>query len=525
MSNIKVLTTRLAIAAGLSAVLIINARSYDSPVPQNRPLELLKQGHSLSVDLNSFDRTYALLTLLKNGKDILPKDEYREWCNEMGREARHIVDGWDRVAQEKNTLLRLAAINPIEALHDYSSIEDPQPQADGTFPEDVRADGARELFAQAWKFQTTMPAKFEVLRDIETEALRIGRTGEYPYQAMGDMIVTLADIHTPEATTESEKIIRDAVHFYRDEPNKFLNRDQQFAAFLDATSKAKFPDNKETSDLLAEAVGVFVNKVQHSPKDMDYISEITTPKGSVRFTDDNSELLFAEFPTLKGLAPELTDKLKRQNPEFEKAVRPMQRITGGYVAFDKDAREILITHGKIAQADTVRQLPKPNDPAFAANLDKTLKSIAGLSDDVIRIEGYTAIMPGLYKMRQTEARQIYDRERSRLQGLESEDEHLKAAVALAKASDAIGDRPSLIDLTNSALREGALMFQQDSRVRPDWPLSGRRGFRDLSALVGFTAPKIFDTVHLQVSQIDDPSLKANLLAFEAGALHEAEKVK
>lgn len=526
MSKFKAFATRLVVGGVALAALIIttrSARSYDVTQPQNRPLELLQQSHRLSTELSPLDRTYTLLFLLKNGEGIISESQYRQWCSEVGQQARLIYDGWDRVAHEKNSLLCLSKIDPIAALHEYSTIEDPQPQVDGTFPEDVRADGAITVFPRAWNSQETIPAKFAVLRDIEAEALRIGRTGEYPYEAMAGIIDAILATQADEGTDKAEKIFRDALHSYREEPHKFINRDEEFKRFLEAT-KDKIADRA----LLAEAAQIFVDKVLHSPKDMDYVSEIHTPKGTARFTDDKAELLFQEFPTVEKLAPALAAGLKRQNPELNKAVESMGKpITGGYVALDKDARAMQQMHSKIWQTNIVMRIPPLEDPNFtAAKLNEMLTSVAGLSDEAIRIQGYCALVPHLLlKSRQAEAQQIYERERSRLEGLQSADDHLKAAVALAKASQAIGDQPGFIDLTNTALREGILLFQQDSRLRPEWPPTGRRGFGDLTNLVFFTAPQISETLHPQIEHIEDPGLKADLLSFEARALKDAQTSK
>jgi hypothetical protein len=523
MSKFQVLVMRLAIGAVGVAALFVNARSYDSAQPQNRPLELLQQSHNLSEDLAPLDRTYALLFLLMNGEGIIPESQYREWCSELGKQSRRILDGWDRVAHEKNALLCLSKVDAIEALHQYSTIEDPQPQVDGTYPEDVRANGATIIFPNAWKSQATIEEKFAVLRDIEAEASRIGRTGEYPYEAMGKILVAVVDTGTDEADGEAEKIFREALHFYREEPHKFITRDREFRKFLEATKDTNKKIGKKSNDaLLADAVQVFVDKVLHSPKDMDYVSEIRTPKGVTRFTDDRAELLFQEFPTVQELNVDLAAQLKRQNPELNKAVLPMDPpITGGYVALDKDTRAIQKAHDKISQTSVVKQIPPPGTSNLTgAQLNEKLDSIAKLSDDAIRIQGYCALVPHLVKLesRSAEAKQVYERELSRLQGLQNEDDHLKATVALAKASRELGDQAGFSDLTNTALREGALLFERDTRLRPEWPPTGRRGFNDLRELVTFAAPHL-QTLHPQLEHIENLGLRVNLLSFEAKALN------
>lgn len=108
--------------------------------------------------------------------------------------------------------------------------------------------------------------------------------------------------------------------------------------------------------------------------------------------------------------------------------------------------------------------------------------------------------------------------------MQSEDDHLKATVALAKAAQLVKD-PSFIDLINTALREGSFLFQQDSRVRPEWPPSSRRGFHDLTDLVAFATPQTFEMLHSKIDHVEDPGLKAALFSFEAKALNDIEKSK
>ena len=100
---------------------------------------------------------------------------------------------------------------------------------------------------------------------------------------------------------------------------------------------------------------------------------------------------------MEKLAPALAAGLKRQNPELNKAVESMDKpITGGYVALDKDARAMQQMHSKIWQTNIVMRIPPPEDPNFmAAKLNEALTSVAGLSDEAIRIQGYCALVPHL----------------------------------------------------------------------------------------------------------------------------------
>lgn len=394
MSTLRISGARLAVIVIAVAILFINARSYDASQSESRPLKLLQQSHTLSTELDPLDRASVLLTLLKNGEDIIPETQYKEWCSEMAQQARRIFDGWDRVAQEKNALVRLSKVDPIRALREYSTIEDPQPQVDGTFPEDVRADGAITIFAGAWDSQPTISTRLLILNDIEAEALRIGRTGEYPYEAMGNIIVSVHKTGSNQAKEKTQKIFRDAIHFYREEPHKFINRDEEFRRFLEAT-KTIIDDH----DLLAEAVQVFVYKVLHSPKDMDYVSEIRTAKGITQFTDDKAELLFQEFPTVQKLAPALANELRLRDRKLDKAVLPMDDpITGGYVALDRDERQTQQMHSKIRQAQVIRNMLKSADLNVTdTKLNQALADVAELSDDAIRIQGYCALMPSLVR--------------------------------------------------------------------------------------------------------------------------------
>src|SRR5436305_5929041 len=321
MKNIGSLTIRIMLGAVFIGAAFITARSYDSTPLKNRSLDLLSQSYKLSKNLNTYDRTFALLMILNNGRDIIPDSDYKNWSIEMREQAKDILDGWDRVAQEKNAIVALSKVDPLQALREFSKIDDPLPQSDNTFPEDVRADAASTIFVNAWNSQTSYDSRMQVLKDIEREAARLPKAkngGEYAYAAMASIIKALINERTDETKEEANKIFREALDYYRVEPDKFRNRDDEFGDLLN-----KMKDLIGDRQLLSEAAEVFVNKVLGSPQYRDYSSEIqTSTNETIHFSDDRVERLFFAFPTIQELAPGRATELKKHNPDFGKPANP-----------------------------------------------------------------------------------------------------------------------------------------------------------------------------------------------------------
>src|SRR5262249_51812046 len=150
-------------------------------------------------------------------------------------------------------------------------IEGPQPQPDGSFPEDTASNGTIAVFQNVWTTQPSDAARLQVLPELKAEATRLSQKAEYPYGGMTFILLELARIGNDEAKQQANEIYKEAVASYQRGPHKFLNRNKVFRKFLEET-KTAIPD----TNLVPHAVQIFVDKVLQTPKDteIDYEADI-----------------------------------------------------------------------------------------------------------------------------------------------------------------------------------------------------------------------------------------------------------
>src|SRR5262249_29678453 len=124
--------------------------------------------------------------------------------------------------------------------------------------------------------------------EIQRHAAHIGKTGDYPYRAMGNIIQRLDARKDHQSTINL--IFSGAVKFYSEGKPKFRNRDAEFLALLQSAINA----GAEPS-LIQGAVSLFVKNLSAPVRqnDVSFEAEYRTPRGDViKFTDRNKALLF-----------------------------------------------------------------------------------------------------------------------------------------------------------------------------------------------------------------------------------------
>jgi hypothetical protein len=494
-------------------------KSFGTSQPLDRASRLLEQSYTLSNQMSPAERPYYLLNLIVSSKDIVPDARIEGWCKELFQVAFEVQDGWDRVALEKNAIVLLSAVKPVAAMQLFSKVEDPQPDSDGTFPEDVRADSALPVFGNYWKDAKDTPEKLSRLSEIKAQAKRLGETGEYPYVAMSFMIGELDKLSTEESKKESHEIFVEALGFYQNGSTKFLNRNRQFLKFLqDLRTKKAIPD----VDLFTQALHVFSVKLMQSPKDMDFAGEFRNSKGvAIPVTDDRVASLVAAIPMIREYSPELATQLTREYPELAQADENMQYFSAGYISPDLQKSQAVLLHSRILQRSLVKEIEKLQ----LSNPEAAKLLAARLSDDGIHIEGYSALLPGLMKLHPEEAKQIYAGELTRLQEVRDGVGHLSALSSLAKGAYEVEGGDRFADLAIGAVDEGTALFYEDSRQRPQLPPYRRKGYAQLTSLAEFGAKHGSDALLNRIQQIQDFDLKVDLLVYEAKGIKEAQQHK
>lgn len=518
MKHSKVVGTLLILFGGLVAT-SPSARPADPQGPLDQARMLLQLSYSASSQMRAEDRTFYLVKLVRWSKGVLPDSEIRQRCQEMFQLAFEIPDGWDRVAQEKNALVFLSNVSDADAvlaMRLFDKVEDPQPDTDGTFPEDVRSYGAATIFRNYWNSGKDIPTKLILLGDIRREAQRLGVTGEYPYAAMADMVVELGKVRSDEATKQANEIFAEALGFFRRGSAKFLNRNRVFLAFLQKIKKAQaIPD----TSLFGQALQIFTRKLMQTPKDMDFRGEFknNSTGAVIMVTDDRVASLVEAIPMIREFSPELAAHLTREYPELSKAGNDMTYLSGGFVSPEISESQVALWHSRLLQRSLVREIAKiqDSDPQGAKAL------AARLSDDGSRIEGYAALIPGLMKTDPEEATRIYQSESPRLQEVMDRVDHLRARVAMVKASHHIHDSQSFVGQAMAALDEGTMLFEADSRQRPQLHPYLRKGYDQLIDLAEFGGLHGSDRLISGIQQLQNVDLKVDLLVYAAKGLKDS----
>jgi hypothetical protein len=290
------------------------------------------------------DRIFYLIGLTGKAAVTNPRKAVA-WSKELFSLAFSMPVGWDRIAAEKNALVPLSKIDPELAINLFSKVEVPEPDPDGEFPEDVRADAAIEIFSNYWRFagSTGLPR-------IESLARHIGDTGEYPYRAMGRIVKKLVGLPGTEGNIKGNKIFSEAVTYYL-RGSKFLNRDQEFLEFLQnaksAASEAEYQ----------QALRIFVNRLTtEAPKDENYIAEIGTAGRTFRFADENRTLLFRTLPLIAETNVVWAQELMRRYAELRHASERIVYIAGGVVRGNPNQWQLAALQNEVLQRSLLRNV-------------------------------------------------------------------------------------------------------------------------------------------------------------------------
>jgi hypothetical protein len=269
------------------------------------------------------------------------------WAKDLFSLALTMPVGWDRVATEKNVLVPLSTIDPQLSMDLFFQVENPLPDLDGDFPEDVRADAAVHIFLNYWRF-----AGAKGLPQIEKLARQIGDTGEYPFRAMGMILQELGASQEGDRQSSAANILAEALRYYK-QRSKFLNRDEEFLNLLQRAGVVL------NNDRYREALSVFVRRlITASSMKKHYIAEIGTARGTILFLDQNRALLFRTIPLLLGTNRRWAQSLITQYPELSKANDGIVYIAAGAV------------HGNPTQPQLRAMQKEVLERALATNVQK-----------------------------------------------------------------------------------------------------------------------------------------------------------
>lgn len=509
---------RVAIVA-LAMAAVATAGRNES---ETRATDLLEEGYRLGNQIESPNRVYFLGVLTQTANKIGAPQEER-WCRQMFQESFDVQDSWDRIALEKNALVALSFVNARAAMDLLWRVEAPVAKASGIYTEDVRANAASTIFANFFDSQMNAAPSEDSSEDrlqvamgeIRRHATHLGKTGEYPYRAMGSIIQKLAARKRHEGTINLA--FGEAIKFYSESSPKFINQDEEFLEFLQAIlDKVSDPAlvHVSLSELIKHLEAPF------SQVHVRFQAEYLMPADDVvRFTDRNKSLLFRAVPLIRkhdpGLAKSITDKY----PEFTRAGEGMTYISQGVIYGSVPPEQSAAMRTRMRQTSLLStiQIKQQSDPREALHLAEQL------SDSALKLVATSEIVPGLMRTDPAAAKAIYAANRSHLQEISDEQHRLHATVALTKAASAVNDEDDFKAFSDTAFQQGAEMYGEDYRQRPELQAYQRRGYSELKDIVTFASAHNLNWTVRHVRSIQNIELRAHLLVFAAEGMAKRDK--
>jgi hypothetical protein len=192
----------IRLAAAICTTAIASGQTTSAPLP--RPRDLLEQAYQGSRYHSPAERTTTLY-LLAQAVEPLSKKLAGEWSTEMFYAALETGQR-DADSDQKNALVILSRIDPVKAAELFRDQILPKKEIG---VQDMRPYGAVALFPALYEAQG-----LAAIDQIETLALWLGQTGQYPYSAMGALLKNVAQ-KDPDI---AQSLWGQATLFFKDDP-------------------------------------------------------------------------------------------------------------------------------------------------------------------------------------------------------------------------------------------------------------------------------------------------------------------
>lgn len=504
-----------------AAWLLCSAASAQTATISPRAVQTLVDSNAISISLGGpdkvRDRISFLVRLTRVSAEITP-NLTEAWCEELFSLASQSPLGWDRVANQKNAAVPLAGINPKRAMELLGKVDRPQPHTvDRTYSEDVRADAAATIFPSfVQHLKLTGLTLTQALAQVRHLGKKIGETGEYPYRAMAlviarDEVKTSTDYRVSE---QAQAIFDDGFAYYK-RHSQFEDEEPQFFELLASARYVVSPQSYH------EALKLYVDRVSVPSKNRGvFAAVVKTNQGStVRLDDENEHLLLQVLPLVKSVDQKWWGTLIENNPELKQAAMGVEQLGTAFIS------------GNPPQDYVERRRPQLLDNALLRRIESLSRDKATIADAIekaysiktlpARIIGFSYVLPNAAQSNPTLAKAMYSEELEDLQHISNPLDDLKAKAAIAKSAYYLQDMEEFNVLNTQVFDTGVLLFGSDTQhVWTDL----RNGYREMAAIVEFSAEHDVSSVLEKVSQMDNyPLLKAHLLIFEAKGFQAAEQ--
>lgn len=485
----------------LAMVVLVFLLLQATPVSNSEAAKILEESYQISRTLKDQNRAFALVRLTDISTNVSPSRTIA-WSKELLTLAPSMPANWNRTAAERNALIPLARVEPVQAFELLSKIEMPIPQSDG-FPEDIRDNAAEVIFVNYFH-----AAGLAQLDGIVRAADAIGETGEYPYRAMGLIIEELTKSPAkPEVATHI--FHRALTYFHRG--SIFQDEDVEF---FDLLERVQFMiPVEEYKNGLKEFVRHLTTV--RSNEISKYAARALTAFGVVEFDSEKKLLLFRIFPTLAGTDARWARELVNQYPWLSQAGEDIDIIAASAVPETSSHLNTSAVNALVAENLILRKIQHlQNTNPIAA-----LAEARSLTDSSARARTLSLILPILARFDRAQARSVYDELQVLVTKVPAGMSRLRIMIDVAEAAYYVNDFNGFAGYMDQVFDYGMQLFQAQGA---DIVTLQHQGTLELMNMAEFAGEHVGMRVLPRIRSIQDNGLRAFLLLSTAKGMGRAE---
>ncbi len=491
-----------AILCGMGIGVSIALQGQPHPTPPETsklptPQDLLVRSYDIGRSFTTAERVYLMIFLDDAGGEM-KFQRTAQWAEEQFRLTFQLPHDWSRVAAQKNALADLSYYDPTRALQLFRGMDLPV-ALNGRFPEDLRASGARVIFMNYW--QEKKPKGLDTLR---SQAKQLARTGQYPYEAMTEIIES-----SSLKEGQVRAIVEDASAAYQ-RGSRFESEDYAYVSFLKAVQSRTPPDVFRRS--LGYAADRLING--DADKSIHYTANTYTSKGTVSFTSLQESLLFDLLPIAQKVDPDMAEKILRARPRLGPVAGAEVKAEEGVGVPTKDppsasVRLRALERSRVEEVATIAS----KDPNQALLLAQSI------SDPALKATALAYVAGGLELTAPDQAAQMISMLKDDADKLDTGPSKVTMLTALAEAAAKAKDVSSFEFAFQRAFDLGTELWEEEVELHPAKPGYDTRVFDDLRNLIKIGIQMHPGRTLDAISELQSDVLQAYLLIDAALALY------
>lgn len=461
---------------------------------------LLKESYALGDDFVPAERAFHLFYLADTASRVAPKLS-SPWANELFQLTFRLAPSWNRVALQKNALIVMARSDPAKAFQLLGKVDADIPP-DGA--EDLRAHGARSVFAAYWKLKGDVSAA-----EIRREARHIGDTGLYPFGATAPIIGDLLR----KKVEEGKEWFQEAIS-YRRRGSLIKTADTEFSELLNAIWDVL------PGSLRQEALDAAISGLEPKAKPEEgssYRARTHSGKSFEEFDNRQLHILYDLLPKVRETNQALAAQLIRdypvlahaqysKPPEFseEVVIRGIDETPEGRV------RAASVEH-KIMERQRLWYIQKTAKSDSAA----ALQAANGFSDPAVRAEAFSIIAGIIGPRDHDRARKLIQRAYLEVDRITDRSEEIRALASVSEAAVVWAPSRSAQLILKRGLDLGVEMFGEFAETHPATPAYQALFLRDFGRLTRAAVRANPEETIAYMHGIQNNLLRAYLLMYGA----------